>query len=44
MWPDKQYYDWRNNDRVTACGIAGFRVSNLVGLQVVRVGFFKEQK
>jgi len=44
MWPDKQYYVWRNNDRVTGYGIAGFRVNNLVGFHIFRVGFFKKQK
>jgi len=39
MWPDTQYSDWRSNDRVTAYGIAGFRVNNLVGLQVFTVRF-----
>ena len=42
MWPDTQYSDWRSKDRLTAYGIAGFRVSNVVELQVFTARFFRK--
>ena len=43
MWPDTQHKDWRSNGHVTVYGIAGFRVSKLVGLQVFTVRFKKRK-
>ena len=37
---DMQYLDWRSNDRVTAHGIASFKIRKSVGLHVVTVAGF----